>query len=107
MITISLDDAGQKEKAHTFLKRVHAAMPRLTEASVKEEGRNTNNYLFTGTEDELAAALDEKWPGPIPYTVLIAPGGKIIHRHEGEIEPAELRTRIVDYLGRFYVPNKK
>ncbi|MDF1810960.1 MAG: TlpA family protein disulfide reductase [Verrucomicrobiales bacterium] len=104
MITITLDDKGHKSKVETMLRRFHAAMPRLTEASVKEEGRRTNNYLFTGTTDELAEALDSEWQGPLPYTVLIAPGGKIIFRHDGEIDPAGLKTEIVDFLGRFYQP---
>lgn len=104
MITIALDDEGHKPEVEKMLRRFHAGMPRLTEASVKEEGRSTNNYLFTGSTDELAEALDEDWQGPVPYTLLIAPGGKIIYQHDGEIEPAELKTEIVDYLGRFYQP---
>lgn len=104
MITITLDDEGRLPKVQKMLQRFHAAMPRLTEASVEEEGRSTNNYLFTGSTDELAESLDERWPGPLPYTVLIAPGGEIIFRHEGEIDSAGLKTRIVDHLGRFYQP---
>jgi hypothetical protein len=76
----------------------------LTAASVEEEGRTTNNYLFDGDTDALAEALDPEWEGTLPYTVLIAPGGEIIYRHSGEIDPVELKTVIVERLGRWYSP---
>ncbi len=104
MITISTDAVSAEEKAHTLLRRFHAAMPNLTEASVKEEGRATNNYLFDGDTDTLAEALDPEWQGTLPHTVLIEPGGKIIHRFSGEIDPAEVRRVIVEALGRWYSP---
>ena len=90
-----------------FLKSEHAALPRLTEKSLAEEGRKTNNYLFAGDNpDALAEALDPMWEGPLPYSILIAPGGKIIFRQTGEIDPVELKTEILKHLGRFYTkPN--
>ena len=69
-----------------------------------EEGRTTNNYHFDGDTDALAEALDPAWDGPLPHTVLIAPGGEIIHRHTGEVDHTELRRVIVGRLGRFYSP---
>lgn len=102
MITISTDSPGVMEKAGTLLKRFHAAMPDLTEASVKEEGRMTNNYLYEGDTDSLAEALDPEWQGTLPHTVLIAPGGEILHRFSGEIDPSDLRRVIVKTLGRWY-----
>ncbi|MEM6279240.1 MAG: redoxin domain-containing protein [Verrucomicrobiota bacterium] len=102
MITISTDDPGTRDRAHTLLKQSYAAMPRLTEASVKEEGRSTNNYLFDGDTDSLAEALDPEWQGTLPHTVLIAPDGEIIHRVSGEIDPDAMKRVIVERLGRFY-----
>ena len=57
-----------------------------------------------GDPDALVNAIDPEWDGPIPYTVLVAPGGKIIWKHLGEVVPAELRRQIVSHLGRFYMP---
>jgi len=105
LITVSLDAPGQIEKTQTMLKRFNAAMPKLTEASVKEEGRSTNNYLFEGDTDSLAEALDEKWQGTLPHSILVAPNGEIIYRVSGEIDPDEMKRVIVDKLGRFYSPN--
>ncbi len=104
LVTISLDDAAASEKVHTMLKRFHAALPKLTEASVKEEGRTTNNYHWAGDPDALAEIIDPEWPGALPHTLLVAPGGEVIYRHNGEIDADELRRKIVEHLGRFYVP---
>ena len=105
LVTLSLDDAAAAEKVRVMLKRFHAATPDLTEASVKEEGRTTNNYHWTGDPDALAEIVDPEWPGALPHTLLIAPGGEIIYRHNGEIDVDELRRKIVDHLGRFYTPD--
>ncbi|MEX2580333.1 MAG: redoxin domain-containing protein [Verrucomicrobiales bacterium] len=104
MITVSTDSPGEIDKVRTLLNRFHAAMPTLTEASVREEGRATNNYLFDGDTDTLAEILDPEWRGVLPYTVLVAPGGEIVHRFEGEVDATELRRVIVNRLGRFYSP---
>ena len=102
-IPISMDTPEMKKEVLKFLKSEHAALPRLTEKSLAEEGRKTNNYLFTGDDpDDLAEALDPKWEGPLPYSILVAPGGKILFRQTGEIDPVELKTEILKYLGRFY-----
>ena len=41
-------------------------------------------------------------PGPVPYTVLIAPNGKVIYRKHDAIDAAKLRKAIVEHLGRTY-----
>jgi len=105
LITISMDAPGQIDRVQKMLQRFHAAMPKLTEASVKEEGRSTNNYLFVGDTDSLAEVLDKKWEGTLPHSVLLAPDGEVIYRVSGEIDPDELKKIIVDRLGRFYTPD--
>ena len=35
-------------------------------------------------------------------TLLIAPGGKIIYRHSGVIDPLEVKKAIVDVIGRYF-----
>jgi hypothetical protein len=46
--------------------------------------------------------LDPQWDGSVPYSLLIAPGGKIVYRVSGELDLLEMRRRIVGQLGRFY-----
>ena len=46
--------------------------------------------------------VDPKWPGAIPYTLLIKPGGEVLYTHLGTIDPLEMKKIIVGYLGRTY-----
>ena len=57
---------------------------------------------LTKDRDAFAESLDKDWPGPVPYTLLIAPGGKVVYRKTGAIEPLELKRAIVGVLGRTY-----
>src|SRR6516164_11506594 len=88
LITISLDDPKKTEQPLKVLKEQRVAC---------------QNYLYTGEDrDKFGDALDAKWPGPLPHTVVIAPGGKIIYRRTGPIDPQEVKKVIADYLGRTY-----
>lgn len=104
-LTISLDAPKQEDRALAFLKKQGAGVSKRGLPSVKAEGRNTNHYLYAGgSQDELAAVLDTEWPGPIPHTVLIAPGGKILWRHNGIIDHEVARAEIVKALTPYYKP---
>jgi hypothetical protein len=46
--------------------------------------------------------VDNNWPGALPYTLLIAPGGKIIYSHQGLVEPLEIKKAIINKIGRFF-----
>lgn len=102
-ISISLDEAGDKEKVKAFLEKQQAAIPDKIKPSLKEEGRTTNSYIYQGGDEELVKALDPEWPGPVPHTVLLAPDGSIIWRHNGEVDGNELREKILAFMGRHYV----
>lgn len=104
LITISLDPPTDREKVAKFLKSRHAALSPRTLASVTKEGRSTNNYLFEGNPDDLAEALDPKWGGALPLTLLVEPGGKIIWRSNDEIEALTLRREIIKWLDEKQVP---
>ena len=105
LITISVDDPKDETKVQQFLEKQHAAVPGPLRKTLAEEGRKTNNYLFTGADAEaLLKALDPAAPGPVPHTVLIAPGGKIILRQTGQLDAAALQTKVVEQLGPYYDP---
>jgi peroxiredoxin len=88
LVTISLDEAGARSAVAEKLNAVHASM---------------KNYHFTGdSKDALAEALDPEWNGPVPYTALIEPGGKVVYRKSGAIDVLELKRVIADRLGRTY-----
>ncbi|MEM9158977.1 MAG: redoxin domain-containing protein [Verrucomicrobiota bacterium] len=103
LITISLDDPSQEERALKFLSKQRAVKTDRLKKSVVAEGRATNNYLYTGaSQDDLVEALDPEWPGPIPHTVLLDQDGKVLYRKNGMIDPEEVRTKILDTLTRYY-----
>ncbi|HUT93447.1 MAG TPA: redoxin domain-containing protein [Thermoguttaceae bacterium] len=88
LVTISADEPDRKEQALSILKTEHAS---------------STNYLWaSGDEYRLVEAVDPQWAGPLPYTLLVAPGGKVLYRKQGELDPLAVRRAIVDYLGRVY-----
>lgn len=89
-VTISADKPARKEEALKFLKG--------------EEASNKNYIFNKDNVYELIEAVDPAWQGALPYTLLVEPGGKIIYRNQGLINPAELKKLIVEnkYMGRFY-----
>lgn len=107
-INISLDDPAQVKAVKAFLEKKHAIIPDKLKPSIAAEGRKTNSYVFNSSnQDELIKALDPEWKGPIPFTIIVAPGGKVVKRYEEPIEDGEaLRQTILDYMGRYYVPEQ-
>ena len=49
-------------------------------------------------------ALDSEWEGPQPHTILVAPGGKVVFRHTGEIEEEVLLDKILAVISNSYQP---
>jgi peroxiredoxin len=88
LVTISMDDPEKRDKALEALRKEHLSA--------------TNHIHSGGSRDDLVQALDPAWEGPIPHTVLIAPGGKVLYRKTGAFDPRELKVAIADAVGRTY-----
>jgi len=89
-VSISADKLSKKESALKFLKEVNSALP---------------NYIAESEDKyKLIEAIDSEWDGALPYTALIEPGGKIVWRHQGEVDFHDLKKVIVDHpmIGRVY-----
>lgn len=89
-ISISVDGPAQKQKVLKFLKGKQAS---------------SKNYLFSSDDKyKFIEAIDPKWRGALPYTILVEPGGKIIYSRQGGINVAAMKKRIVEneLMGRFY-----
>jgi peroxiredoxin len=104
LVTISIDAPEDRAKALRFLERQHAALPDRLKTVLATEGRSTDNTIFQGTVDALQNILDPQWPGPVPYTMIVAPGGEILYRRVGVIDIAEVRAKLVDALSPYYDP---
>lgn len=89
-ISICLDDTSRIRKALKFLQQKQAS---------------NKNYLFN-LDDKytLIEAVDPKWQGALPYTLLVEPGGKIVYAKQYIIDPAKMKRMIVDHplIGRYY-----
>ena len=93
-VSISADDPGKKDLALKFLQKQEASGP---------------NYIFTSDDKfKLIEAVDPKWQGALPYTILVDPGGKVVYAHQGAIDPEKLKQIIFDdpLIGRVYKEDK-
>jgi len=108
MVTISMDDAKMQPQVKRFLEQQHAVPSARLKKLLAAEGRGALNYLYTGaSSDALVQALDPEWPGPLPHTILVAPGGKIVFRHNGAVDPEVLKRKVIELLGPYYTPEEK
>jgi peroxiredoxin len=107
LVTISMDDPKLEPQVKKFLEKQHASPPGRLKRLLKAEGRDAVNFLYTGAStDAVVKALDPEWPGPLPHTVVIAPGGKILYRKTGVIDAAELKSKVIELLGPYYTPDQ-
>jgi thiol-disulfide isomerase/thioredoxin len=90
LVTISSDDAANKDHALAFLEKKQAS---------------GLNYIYSGeSKYKMIEAIDPKWQGALPYTILIEPGGKIVYAKEGAFDMEVLKKVIFDdpMIGRIY-----
>ena len=101
LITISIDPKKDADSVSSFIKEQHLPLARWTKKSVEKEGRKTNNFHYRGGDLEaLANAIDPKGQGPIPHTLLIAPGGTVVWRKTGGLDEQELRDVLIDEMAK-------
>jgi peroxiredoxin len=89
-ISISADNPDKKDKALKFLQGKFAS---------------GKNYIFNSEDKyKLIEAVDPKWQGALPYTLLVEPGGKIVYAGQGPIDPHKMKRMIVEnkFVGRYY-----
>ncbi len=87
LISIGVDANNDVAAVQKFL--TEQQLP-LSPETVKHVGkdRKTNNFYLNS--DDLKVRSDT-----IPFTTVIAPGGEIIHRQQGDLDVVELRRAIV------------
>ena len=89
-VSICLDDLAKQDKALKFLQQKQAS---------------NKNYIFNiDNKYAFIEAINPKWQGALPYTMIIEPGGNIVYAKENIIDPAKIKTLIVEdpVIGRYY-----
>lgn len=87
-VTLSADDIKAEPKVLKFLQ---------------EKMSSGKNYILKdATKYQMIEAIDPKWQGALPYTVLISPEGKIVFKQMGMIDILKLRKATIEYIGRYY-----
>jgi thiol-disulfide isomerase/thioredoxin len=83
-VSVSLNRPDEEKQVLRFLR--------------KEQASNRNLIFASAERDPLIDAFDPDWEGAVPYTVLISPEGKIIHRELGSINPLAFKRAIVQAM---------
>jgi thiol-disulfide isomerase/thioredoxin len=84
MITVAVQFPDEKKEILSFLSKQQAS---------------SKNLMFADTDKyKLMEAFDKDWNSALPYTMLIAPGGEVLYKKQGEIDPLQLKRAIVAAL---------
>jgi thiol-disulfide isomerase/thioredoxin len=89
-ISLSADNPEHQDRAQAFLEKTHSPI---------------QNFIYDGKDKyKLIEAIDPKWNGALPYTVLVEPGGKVVYSIQGSVDLLELKRSIVEHpmMGRYY-----
>ena len=88
LVTVAANQPDEKASVQRILDKMHA----------------TSRNLLFASEDTAAmqAAFDPSWQSAVPYTVLIAPGGKVLYQKQGDLDILELRRTILANLPAEY-----
>ena len=84
VVTVSVNRPDEENNVLEFLKKKQASF---------------KNLIFASTDREkLINAFDPDWQGQVPYTMLIAPEGKLLYREAGSIDSLALKRAILKAL---------
>jgi peroxiredoxin len=88
LVTVSVNMPDEQPSVINFLKKKHA----------------TSRNLLFASEDTLALqkAFDPAWDSAVPYTVLLAPDGKVLYKQMGSVDILELRRTILANVAAEY-----
>ncbi len=88
LVTVAANLPDEKPSVQRILDKMHAT---------------SRNLLFASDDTAaMQAAFDPAWQSAVPYTVLIAPGGKVLYLKQGEVDILELRRTILANLPAEY-----
>jgi peroxiredoxin len=66
---------------------------------LQQEHASSRNLMFASDDTyALQAAFEPKWEGAVPFTMVIAPGGKVLFQQQGEVDVLDVRRAILGHL---------
>jgi peroxiredoxin len=99
LVTVTVNYPDEEKAALKFLQTHMAA---------------SRNYISSTMDPhELVRAFDPEWNGGVPYTMVIAPGGKVLYKGNGQLDILKTRRLILasfpddDYVGQNAYWNSK
>jgi peroxiredoxin len=67
--------------------------------TLQAEHASSRNLQFASDDTYgMQAAFDAKWDAGVPFTMVIAPGGRVIYQEQGEVDVAAMRRAILANL---------
>jgi thiol-disulfide isomerase/thioredoxin len=72
--------------------------PGVQKALEKQHASSRNLQFASEDTYAMQAAFEAKWEAGVPFTMLIAPGGKVLYQKQGELDILELRRIILGNL---------
>lgn len=81
VVTVSINYPDEKAAVLAALRKQHAT---------------SQNFIFGSTDIySMIGAFEGEWNGAVPYTMLISPAGEAVYRHQGAIDPLEVKRSII------------
>ena len=88
LVTITADAPENRDAALKFLEQAARVDDQL--------------HLRQGRSLRAGRRAGRRVAGALPFTLVVKPGGEIVYKKMGPIDPLELRRAIVDELSRYY-----
>ncbi|HET6215485.1 MAG TPA: redoxin domain-containing protein [Acidobacteriaceae bacterium] len=89
LVTVSTNLPDEKPSVMQRLNKMHAT---------------SRNLLFASDDTAaLQAAFNPKWQSAVPYTIAIAPGGKVLYETQGPVDILKLRRAVLAYMPSDYI----
>lgn len=99
LVTVAINFPDEEAGVRTFLNEQHAT---------------TRNLLFgTADPEALMKVVDPDWNGAVPYSLVVAPGGKVLFRGGGVLDMLQTRRLLLasfpddDHVGQHAYWNSK
>jgi thiol-disulfide isomerase/thioredoxin len=99
LVTVAVNYPDEEKAVRKFLDEQKASARNLIPAIMEPS--------------DIVTALDKDWNGGVPYSMVIAPGGKVLYRSSGRVNILETRRTILrsfpddDYVGQNAYWNSK